>query len=118
LDWIDPIDLAINRAIMLSSPFSQNPEGRQQRWPDLLGEIAKMDLRPRHRILLPPDIYTGAGPIINILDEIYTLSIQMQQERTLMNSNSEENYWTERWKNHFKELDDKLEHVRIFADQY
>ena len=67
MDWIDPIDQAINHAISLSSPFGGKLEEWRQYWPNLQGEIAKIDLRPRHRVLLHEDIYAGARPIIRCL---------------------------------------------------
>ncbi len=118
LDWIDPIDRAVNRAIVLSSPYREDRGEIRQRWPNLLEEIAKLDLRPHFRVLVPKDLYIGANPIINKLDEIYTLSIQLQEERTLINSEPQENHWKDEWKNDIKKLEDELGNVRALTDAY
>jgi hypothetical protein len=86
LDWIDPIDRAINRAAVLANPFRMtftggNARRSELKWPDLLTEIAKMDLHPSSRYLLPPGIYSGANIIIAALDEIGNLDIQLTEAR-------------------------------------
>ena len=123
LDFIDPIDRSISKASMLASPFrptypGQNLREWQQRWPDLQAELAKMDLRPASRYLLPEGLYGGANPIINLLDEIYVVRTRLTEELEILRTEKSNAKHNARFAELRDELLNKLGDLAQMADQY
>ena len=73
LDWIDPLEHAVNWAEPLATAALQgtvDEERVQKYWPNLLADLKRYELPPRLRVLLPPDIFEDA---IGIARQVFTL---------------------------------------------
>jgi hypothetical protein len=95
MDWLGPIDNAVNRATMRANPLRQTTPGQDAReweegWPNLLNEISKRDLRQSARWLLPPGIYEGANPIIRQIDDVRSLYVQLSERQFILVNDVEE----------------------------
>ena len=88
LDWIDPINRAIDRATQIVLVYEKRvyvPEsdpnglrgdaaGPMKYWPDLAKELSTLDLRLASRALLPPGIIQGQNAIVDGLAELGDLA--------------------------------------------
>lgn len=83
LDWLDPIDLSISR---VSSRVSSILHGAIEHeeifetWPNLISQLAKMDIPVKVRVLLPDDIYPRGQQIFRELEELRTKAVEAAQE--------------------------------------
>ena len=81
LEWIPPIELAVENAAMIASDYLDNQTSETEfvkKWPNLLHELAKRDLPMRLNVLVPISIQQQTDAIV---DEVrflqsYTLSVK------------------------------------------
>ena len=84
LDWIAPIDSALVRIQSLTGALISNRISGgefQQRWPDLLNELSRLDraMPARLKVLLPENFYDGQH-IVNDIDDLYYYLLYNQPE--------------------------------------
>jgi hypothetical protein len=83
LGWLDPMDLALSTASMsVTSLLQLNLEHQEFRtqYPHLVSDLAKMDVPPDLRLLLPASVYSDGHRILRAFEEIRTAAIRWGQE--------------------------------------
>jgi len=86
LEWLDPIELAISGASMrVSSVLHGSIEHEEvfETWPNLISQLAKMDIPVKVRVLLPEDIYPRSQQIFLELEELRAKAVEAAQEMKL-----------------------------------
>lgn len=87
LAWIDPIDGALEAATILSNPNNEYTlETMEQQWPPLADELAKRQLPPESRYLLPFGLYDQLNVITSRLDRVYYDAVNLRTIQTRLKS--------------------------------
>lgn len=87
LEWLDPIELSISEASMrVSSILHGSIEYEEvfKTWPNLISQLAKMDIPARVRVLLPEDLYPRGHQIFRELEELRSKAVAAAQEMEQM----------------------------------
>lgn len=83
LEWLDPIQHAISEAstkFFISLDPSTDYADIFHKWPDLLSNLANLEMSQKYRLLLPIDVYPKGIEIINKLEELRTWAVKINQE--------------------------------------
>ena len=86
LEWLDPIDRALTTANMEVSSLlglERDDEEFSRAFPNLLGDLARLDLSPGARILLPQGAYEEGHKIVAGLEEVHRDAIGWFQRAKL-----------------------------------
>lgn len=81
LDWIDPIERAVNKASTLASSFLHqtiSEDSFKSRWPNLLDDLSKLDIPMKHRVFLSQEAYLLGYKIIDQLDTLQFVTLHLQ----------------------------------------
>lgn len=89
MEWITPLERAVEKARTLASPYRQKMPGESpadliDSWPKPLDELSALDLGPAPRALVPDQLYMRAVPIINLLEHLQVLAITADEARSTM----------------------------------
>jgi hypothetical protein len=91
LDWLDPIELSISRASSQVSSILHGVIEHEEvfeTWPNLISQLAKMDIPVKVRVLLPDDIYSRGQAILRELEELRTKAVAGVQEMKIKKTHS------------------------------
>ena len=83
LEWLEPIDKSISDASMRISSILHDTIDQDElfaTWPNLISQLAKMDIPIKLRVLLPEDIYPKGQDIIRELEGLRAKAVQASQE--------------------------------------
>ncbi|MCH8270859.1 MAG: hypothetical protein IH985_06570 [Planctomycetes bacterium] len=83
LGWLDPMDRALASVNMKVSALLHCDIDYEQfliQFPNLISDLAKMDLPADLRLLLPADVYADGHHILRMFDEVCTEAIRWGQQ--------------------------------------
>jgi len=109
LEWIDPMR---NAHIRISSLLSASSNGSIDRdhvtkhWPDLLGQLAKLDVPTHQRAVLFQDVYPTGRKIAADLDDLKSVAIrQAEAASASLGPRTSFDEWTQQ----IHDLDNRIE---------
>ena len=95
LEWIPPIELALEKAVMLASGYLRNETSEKEfsrQWPNLLHELAIRDLPMRLNVLVPDSIQQRTNAIIEELRSLQSFTFSVKPVR-----NVDQSEWMKRF---------------------
>ena len=111
LEWLPPIELAVEKAAMLASGYLQDEitdNEMSKRWPNILHELAKRDLPMRLNVLLPTSIQQRSDALIDEIIYLQSYALYLKPARK-----ADQAEWTKQ----FQAFNDRLSEVRTrFSD--